>query len=83
MILLAISVLLFQEETLSPPSLANKLKEDCNKRDDPKDRVLEKGNWNEVLEWFSNLEKDDELADNIDLAAEHMRKGFKLRRIKL
>ena len=38
----------------------------------------EKGNANEILQLFLNLDKDEELADNIDLASEKMRKGLKL-----
>jgi hypothetical protein len=39
----------------------------------------EKGNPHEILRMFANMEKNDELADNIDLAVEEMRKGLKLR----
>jgi hypothetical protein len=37
----------------------------------------EKGNPEEILRLFTSLEKDEELADNIDLAVERMRKGLK------
>lgn len=40
--------------------------------------VPEKGNPDEILRMFANMEKNDELADNIDLAVNEMRKGLKL-----
>jgi len=38
----------------------------------------EKGNPDEILRLFANLEKDEELANNVDFAVEKMRKGLKL-----
>jgi hypothetical protein len=35
--------------------------------------IAEKGSWDKVWRWYSNLEKDDELADNIEMAVERMR----------
>ena len=35
--------------------------------------VVEKGSWEKVLRWYSNLEKDDELAENVERAVERMR----------
>jgi hypothetical protein len=35
--------------------------------------VAEKGSWNKVLQWYSNLEKDDELADNAEKAVARMK----------
>jgi hypothetical protein len=40
--------------------------------------VPEKGNPNEILRLFQNFDKNEELAHNIDLAVERMRKGLKL-----
>ena len=40
--------------------------------------VAEKGNPEEIWRWYSNLEKDEELANNVDMAVEMMRKGLKL-----
>jgi hypothetical protein len=40
-------------------------------------RGTEKGNPEAVWRVFSSLEKDDELADNIDMAVERMRKGLR------
>jgi hypothetical protein len=37
----------------------------------------QKGNAKDILQLFSNLEKDEELANNIDLASERLRKGLK------
>ena len=39
--------------------------------------TAEKGNPKEILRLFTSLEKDEELANNIDLAVERMRKGLK------
>ena len=38
----------------------------------------EKGSWDKVLRWYSNLEKDEELANNVDMAVERMRRELKL-----
>ena len=38
----------------------------------------EKGNATTILEMFSNWEKDEELANNIDAASEKLRKELKL-----
>ena len=38
----------------------------------------ERGNPDEIWRLFSNLEKDDELANNIEGAAVSMRKGLKI-----
>jgi len=35
--------------------------------------VAEKGSWDKIWRWYSNLEKDDELADNVEKAVERMR----------
>ena len=35
--------------------------------------TAEKGNWNKLWHWYTNLEKDDELADNVEKAVERMR----------
>ncbi len=35
--------------------------------------TAEKGNWDKVWRWYSNSEKDDELADNIEKAMERVR----------
>ncbi len=40
--------------------------------------VPEKGNPDEIWRLFLNLEKDEELANNIDMAVERMRQGLKL-----
>jgi hypothetical protein len=40
--------------------------------------VPEKGNPEEILRLFSNLEKDEELANNIDIAVDKVRQGLKL-----
>jgi hypothetical protein len=40
----------------------------------------EKGNPKGVWEWYLNSEKDEELANNVDMATERMRKELKLRR---
>jgi hypothetical protein len=40
--------------------------------------VPEKGNPDEIWRLFSNLEKDEELANNIDIAVNRMRQGLKL-----
>ena len=40
--------------------------------------ALERGNPDEIWRLFSNLEKDDELANNIEGAAVSMRKGLKI-----
>ncbi|MCL4429179.1 MAG: ribbon-helix-helix domain-containing protein [Chloroflexi bacterium] len=37
----------------------------------------EKGNPEEILHLFTSLEKDEELANNIDIAAERLRKELK------
>ena len=49
----------------------------------PRDQAREKGDWDRVSKWFASVEKDDELADNIEAAVEHIRKNFKLKRVKL
>ena len=36
-------------------------------------RISEKGSWDKVWRWYTNLEKDDELADNVEKAVEKMR----------
>ncbi|MGD0994711.1 MAG: hypothetical protein ABR909_04205 [Candidatus Bathyarchaeia archaeon] len=41
-----------------------------------------KGNWHEVWRWYSNLEKDEELANNVDMAVERMRRGLELHRVR-
>jgi hypothetical protein len=38
----------------------------------------ERGNPDEILRLFANLEKDEELANNVDIAVEKVRKGLKL-----
>ena len=38
----------------------------------------EKGDPGEIWRLFSNLEKDEELANNVDMAVERMRQGLKL-----
>jgi hypothetical protein len=38
----------------------------------------EKGNPDEIWRLFLNLEKDEELANNIDMAVDRMRQGLKL-----
>ena len=35
--------------------------------------IAERGNWDKVWRWYSNSEKDDELADNVEKAMERMR----------
>lgn len=35
--------------------------------------LAEKGNWDKVLRWYSKSEKDDELANNVEMAMEKMR----------
>ena len=40
--------------------------------------VPEKGNPDEIWRLFLNLEKDEELANNIDMAVDRMRQGLKL-----
>ena len=40
--------------------------------------VPEKGNPDEIWRLFLNLEKDEELANNIDMAVNRMRQGLKL-----
>jgi len=35
--------------------------------------VSAKGSWDKVWLWYVNLEKDDELADNVEKAVERMR----------
>ena len=35
--------------------------------------VEEKGSWDKVWRWYVNLEKDEELADNVESAVERMR----------
>lgn len=35
--------------------------------------IAEKGNWDKVWRWYSNSEKNDELADNVEIAMERMR----------
>ena len=35
--------------------------------------VAAKGSWDKVWHWYTNLEKDDELADNVEKAVERMR----------
>lgn len=35
--------------------------------------TAEKGNWDKVWHWYTNSEKDDELADNVEKAVERMR----------
>lgn len=40
--------------------------------------VPEKGNPDEISQVFLNLEKDEELANNIDKAVDRMRQGLKL-----
>jgi antitoxin component of RelBE/YafQ-DinJ toxin-antitoxin module len=37
-----------------------------------------KDSWNKVLQWYANSEKDEELANNVDLAVERMRRELKL-----
>ena len=37
-----------------------------------------KNSWDKILRWYANLEKDEELADNVDLAVERMRRELKL-----
>jgi len=37
----------------------------------------EKGNPEEILRLFTSLEKDEELANNVDIASERLRKGLK------
>jgi len=39
--------------------------------------VPEKGNWDKVWQWYTNCGRDDELADNVEVAVEKMRKGLK------
>jgi hypothetical protein len=38
----------------------------------------EKGNPHEIVHMFANMKKNDELADNVDIAVEELRKGLKL-----
>ena len=71
------------KKLLDAPNLVNELKENCKRRYASKDHVSAKENRNEIWKWYSNLEKDTELADNIKVAAERLCKGFKLRRVKL
>ncbi len=33
----------------------------------------EKGNWDKVWQWYTSIEKDEELADNIELGIKRMR----------
>lgn len=40
--------------------------------------VPEKGNWSKVWQWYTNSEKDEELANNADMAVERMRRELKL-----
>ncbi len=35
--------------------------------------VAEKGNWDKVLNWYSNSEKNDELANNVEKAVQRMK----------
>lgn len=37
-----------------------------------------KNSWDKILHWYANLEKDDELANNVDMATERMRRELKL-----
>ena len=40
--------------------------------------IEKKGSWDKVLRWYSNLESDEELANNVDLAIERTRRELKL-----
>jgi hypothetical protein len=42
--------------------------------------VRERGNSDEVWRWYLSSEKDEELADNVDVAVEKMRKDLRLNR---
>jgi hypothetical protein len=37
-----------------------------------------KGNWDKVWQWYTNVEKDEELADNVDMASTRTRRELKL-----
>ena len=57
------------------------MSEDRHKTDTSIASTTSKGNANEVWRCFSNLEKDEELATNVDMAVERMRRGLKLHRV--
>ena len=44
----------------------NDWRKKCNGTNSSEEHVAERGDWAEFWEWYSNLEKDDELADNIE-----------------
>jgi hypothetical protein len=35
--------------------------------------IAEKGSWQKIWRWYTSMEKDDELADNVEKAVERMR----------
>ena len=47
------------------------------------ERKRTKESWDEVWRWYSSSEKDDELANNVEMAVERMGLEFKLQRIQL
>ena len=62
-------------------SSGQKMTKDRHKTDTPI-ASTSKGNWDEDWRWYSNLEKDEELANNVDMAVERMRRGLKLHRVR-
>jgi len=56
------------------------MRKNRHKKGTPINKITSKGNPDEVWLCFSNLEKDEELANNVDMAVERMRRGLKLHR---
>ena len=47
-------------------------------KDFAKNSASKKGNFDEIWKWYQGLEKDEELANNIEKAVERMRRELKL-----
>jgi hypothetical protein len=52
-------------------------------KDFTKNTASKKGDFNKVLKWYQSAEKDEELANNVEMAVERMRRELKLHRVCL